>query len=80
MANEIYGCHKNTASWLNKHVQTTVLLFINFKWTEIRLIEKLDDIILEQTLEQILSQNSRSEVREKCGNEDNSVWLAFMSA
>ena len=24
-------------------------------------------------------QNSRSEVREKCGNEDTSVWLALMS-
>ena len=63
----------NTASWLTKHVQMIVPLFINFKWTEIRLTEKLDDIILEETIEQMLSQNSKSEVREKCGNEDTSV-------
>ena len=69
----------NTASWLNKHVQTTLLLFTNFKGTEIRLTGKLEKIILGQTIEQILSQNSRSEVREKCGNEDTSIWLALMS-
>ena len=56
----------NTASWLNKLVQTTgenkpiFLLFSNFKWTKLHLTGKLKDIISQRTIEQILAQNWRS--------------------
>lgn len=54
--------------------------FHKFQMDRIRQIGNLKDIISEQMVEQMPSQNSRSYVREKCGNKDTPVWLTLMSS
>ena len=55
-------------------------IFSPFQMDRIRQIGNLKDIISEPMVEQMPSQNSRSYVREKCGNKDTSVWLTLMSS
>ena len=54
--------------------------FHKFQMDRIRQIGNLKDIISEQMIEQMPSQNSISYVREKCGNNDTFVWLTSTSS